>query len=99
VCRGSTSKTKELYPDGAHLPDRTPVQPTPTNFHSPNSLPTIGQIGYILQHFSIRRWPHATQQPSCTIFPSTWANHGSTLHTALHTMYTRFIRLYCSFQM
>jgi len=49
------SNRKELYPDGAHLPDRTPVQPTPTNFHSPNLLHTIGQKGYILHHFSIRR--------------------------------------------
>jgi len=30
---------------GAYLPDRTPVQPTPTTFHRPNLLPTIGQKG------------------------------------------------------
>jgi hypothetical protein len=51
----------------------------------------------LLHLLSIRSYPHDTQQPSCTLFPSSWANQDSALHTVLHNMYTRFIRLNCRF--
>jgi hypothetical protein len=69
---------------GAHLPDKTLVQPTPPNMEQKRE--------YILHHFFIRRLPHATQ-----CHPTQFCTHlnkpGQNSAHCTSTMCTRFIRL------
>jgi len=69
-----------------------------SNFSQPEFTPHHRTKGILYYIFYLSEDSHTihNNRPA-PFFPSTWANQGSTVHTVLHTMYTRFIRLDCSF--